>query len=543
MDNRRIYKKQSSNKRKQNLLGKVRNLVSSIWSTGSQESVVEETGASSTSSQVNNNTLPSTPANQSRITNIESNDELKTPNVLLSEFFQQKGDKPLTPVEYQGVMSLLSQSQKKPNNGVMSPLMPGSFTRFDSPTRSPSTITKNHTSLVKSTPSQKTPLKSVGIDAVKSAPGVFSTPEYKPLYPTISANNSIRKSGSVKRVYQFSGLPSPYKTKIKAPSNNTAKRYHTSLELTMEKSTKDCSKPSMTKAASTLLSVLDDKSKKNPDYLQQFSNPYMGKSIAKKSQTLTADVINSTIMFDQSTNFPDSASNNSSVTTPAADTASAANTETKTEPIVKPVLTTSKLADTKDSQPKVFGFGDSAVSTSEKSTSSETTNSNNGNNGISKPQSSLSSQPKFTFDPSVTHSHPEVPGKMAFGTATANTSNESSTKPIPASSSLFKPPSKDQDQPFSFGASASNSSASASSTVASKTPAFSFGGKSAAPSATPTAASATAPTTATPLTVDGTKSLESSEVNSFKFPTVAVKNANIDNSKVQLYKSLFSFSV
>lgn len=525
MDNRKIYKKQSINKRRLNLLGKVKGLVTSIW--GSNPSGEDESVQQPGSSNANvSGSTPSTPANQSRVTNMEENEDLKTPNVLLSEFFQQKGDKPLTPVEYQGVMSLLSQSQKKPNNGVMSPLMPGSFTRFDSPMKSPS---RNIHSLVKATPAGKTPFKSVGVDAVKSNPSVFTTPEYKPLYPAISANNSIRKSGSVKRVYQFSGLPSPYKTKIKAPALGSAKRHHTSLELTMERSTRDSSK-SMTKAASTLLSVLDD-TKKNSDYLQQFSNPYMGKSIAKKSQTMTADVINSTIMFDQSTELPDTASNNSSVTTPAGDTASAANTETKTDPVAKPVFAASKLAENKDPQPKIFGFSDSAVTASEQSTSSETTNGSA--NGVAKPTETFASKTTFSFNAPATQSKPQTP---------VTSTGSSSTLPTGSTTTLFKLPAKEPT--FSFGT--TPAAAPSQPAPSTKQAAFSFGTTTSAPvSAVP----ASTPTdTQNPVVAPIVPAKESAPTSannddSFKFPTVSVRKVAIDNSKVQLYKSLFTFSV
>ncbi|WEJ96915.1 hypothetical protein PSN45_004460 [Yamadazyma tenuis] len=257
----------------------------------------------------------------------------KTPNVLLSEFFSQKGNKPLTPIEYQGVMSLLSQSQGKSNNGIISPKMPGSFTRYDSPSRLklPEKSNKER-SLIESTPSQQSVLKNTS-NTRGLSPQTFATPEYKhKLHGTTeSAISSVKRSApSIKRVYQFSGLPSPYRTKIKAPVLSSNKKVHqfdtNHMDSLIEKSSRDVGKP-LNKTASSLLSVLDNNKRNQNTYLHQFSNPYMGKSaIAKRQHNLTADVINSSIMFDQSTDLPDTVSNNSSITTPAAETASAANT-------------------------------------------------------------------------------------------------------------------------------------------------------------------------------------------------------------------------
>ena len=61
----------------------------------------------------------------------------------------------------------------------------------------------------------------------------ISTPGYKPTYHTIqndtfdrsnqSFNNTTSIIPSIKRVYQFSGLPSPYSTRLRPPS--TTKKY------------------------------------------------------------------------------------------------------------------------------------------------------------------------------------------------------------------------------------------------------------------------------------------------------------------------------
>lgn len=351
MDNRRVYKKQSFKSKDKNLLSKVKRFfLSSLWNQQNPESAVvvdsepnkESTPSSNTAQhqpKVNqaptgNFVAPSTP-NQvysNRDSGSLNTDEgEKTPNVLLSEFFKRKGDQPLTAVEYEGVMSLISQSHKKPNDGIRSPIMPGTFTSYETPIPgSGSKKVKPNSNLIESTPSQQRTLRHAS-SSKESSPRVFATPEYRPVYHNITSSSKRGDVPSVKRVYQFSGLPSPYRTRIKAPITSPHKRIkqgsnYSTLILSTERS--KSTKP-MNKAASTLLSVLDD-SKKNNNYILQFSNPYIGTSSVSKRHggNLTADAINSTIIFDQSTDLPDTISNNSSVTTPAAETGSVNNIET-----------------------------------------------------------------------------------------------------------------------------------------------------------------------------------------------------------------------
>lgn len=276
MDNRRIYKKRND---KKNLISRVKTLVGSLWQKSQSPEPIKEPEPTINTPKTNKILESTTP--------ITINEQVeKTPNVLLSEFFQQKGDKPLSTIEYEGVLSLLSQSNRKDY------VMPGTFS--NSPIRSPSKSHDINHSINESFVTNTSP-QTLRNESSR----IFATPEYKSVYNLTSSTK--KKVPSVKRVYQFSGLPSPYRTRIKPPVM-TPKRLKPNMS--MEKSDKP-----MNKAATTLLSVLDD-SKKSSSYLQQFSNPYISK------KNFSADVINSTLMFDKSVDIPES-SNNLSVTTPA----------------------------------------------------------------------------------------------------------------------------------------------------------------------------------------------------------------------------------
>lgn len=301
MDNRKIYKKQKS---KSSLYSKVTNFLSrSVWNSKATKSLEpndeqvsntssfrkpEQHGNDETIASVNFKNILATPT-RTALTDV------KTPNVLLSEFFQQKGNTPLSAIEYEGVMSLLSQSHKKEL------LMPGTFT---------TSPVKLVNSVIEDTPTSQKVLNKT------SSPRKYATPNYRPIMHDVPSSEP-RVVPSVKRVYQFSGLPSPYRTKIKTPNMISNKRFK---DQTFDKSLLDSSinsshKP-INKAASTLLSVLDDsKAESSSNYIEQFSNPYLN---SRKANNLTAAIINSTLSFDKNVDIP--VSLNSSIPTPAQTT-------------------------------------------------------------------------------------------------------------------------------------------------------------------------------------------------------------------------------
>ena len=277
-------------------------------------------------------------------TPLKSN-QSKAPNQVLSSFFQDKGDKPLTDVEYKGIVSLLAKSKSAsntPNNSVVY-RGDGASRQFESIADSTDLGNKDaDTSAFRSSGSNlfATPYNQKTLKNTSSNDHVLSTPEYKPVYHTINENFNTKNVPSVKRVYQFSGLPSPYRTRIRAPSLSAKPKIPTKKSPSISKSPsaqKVASKP-MSNAANSLLNILDgnthsedvemkDESNNKSDIIEQFSNPYhrplsvkrpksqdSNKSqpslnastpIKKKKGTLlTANDINRTISFDKSEELP-----------------------------------------------------------------------------------------------------------------------------------------------------------------------------------------------------------------------------------------------
>lgn len=278
-------------------------------------------------------------------TPLKSTYNQRAPNQVLSSFFQEKGDKPLTDIEYEGVVSLLSKSKSAsntPNNSVVY--------RGDSASRHSGSIADStdlgnkdaDTSAFKSSASNlfATPYSQRTLKNTSSNDHVLSTPEYKPVYHTINENFNSKNVPSVKRVYQFSGLPSPYRTRIRAPSLSAKPKAPAkkSPSITKSPSAQKVTSKSMSNAANSLLNILDgntqtedvemkDVSSNKSDMIEQFSNPYHRPHSVKKSRSqdnnksklsinastpirqkkstlLTADDINKTISFDKSEDLP-----------------------------------------------------------------------------------------------------------------------------------------------------------------------------------------------------------------------------------------------
>lgn len=586
MDNRRVYKKQAPKKNDKNLLFKVKRFfVSSLWNNQDNyksrdinhgsDSASDSLPSKSNDVEVGDIAGPGGPSTpKSNSTNMEASTDTgsdKTPNVLLSEFFHKKGNQPLTAVEYEGVMSLISQSNKKPNDGIRSPIMPGAFSRYDTPI--PGSTSKKHSqnhdqhhnhSMIEPTPSKQKSLRNTSTSK-ESSPKAFATPEYRPVYHNITS--STKKSGvsSVKRVYQFSGLPSPYRTRIKAPIMSPNKRIKSggdsSLVLSLEKSKP--SKP-MNKAASTLLSVLDDSKKNNSNYILQFSNPYMGSSsVSKRHGNLTADAINSTIMFDQSTDLPDSMSNNSSVTTPAADSVTNNESNTNVASGESNNETTASKGIPFQSSNKINLFGSSSSATSkpqpetnananENANIHKVSNSENNGDGTSGLKNVVVSSSDSTSSAATESSAPKaVDSKFpASGSAlfTSNQNNlagftKSTTKENPA------PTQESAPMPTSVFANTKNNEKDSLSSSNINNGLFGFSNGNSKPNTGSSLLGQNNTTNTFPNvnngavdTINGTDA-KSSDSQSFKFPQIEVKHVALDQSKVDNLKQLFTFHV
>lgn len=279
-------------------------------------------------------------------TPMKSTTGAKAPNQVLSSFFQEKGDKPLTDVEYEGVFSLLAKSKSAvntPNNSVV--YRGDTSKQIESGADSTEIGHKEaDTSAFKFSGSKLfvTPYSQKTLKNINSNDDVLSTPEYKPVYHAINENSNSKNVPSVKRVYQFSGLPSPYRTRIRAPSLSSKQKIATKNTSSISKSPSappnESSRP-ISNAANSLLKILDDNttleheddtentSKNKIDNIQQFSNPYhrplstkkprsqsSNKSQSsinsstplkkKKGNLLSADDINRTISYDKSEELP-----------------------------------------------------------------------------------------------------------------------------------------------------------------------------------------------------------------------------------------------
>lgn len=251
----------------------------------------------------------STPANSTLLEADQST------NRVLSNFFQEKGDKPLSEIEYEGVMSLLEKSKAS----ITLPLPESTPETRKSRVEDSdvSTVQHNHTFA----PLSKNVLRNASMYEGNSTS--FATPDYKPIYHTFS--DTSRGNISVKRVYQFSGLPSPYQTRIKAPNmtSRRAKRLeslkqaNTSVSSTPSMSAVDtASNKVMSNTANSLLSILDGAESTpdidNDEVVRPLYNPYAKNkkrsapqdSGVSKRATLGADDIAKTVSFNKAEEVP-----------------------------------------------------------------------------------------------------------------------------------------------------------------------------------------------------------------------------------------------
>lgn len=248
----------------------------------------------------------------------------QTANEVLSTFFREKGNQPLSQIEYEGVMSLLEKSRA---NMSMTSIDPDQHShtvaRVGSPTRDSSFAQQNNSTL------SNRVLKNTSFYDSNAPNATFAAPDYRPLYQSFSG--SSRSHPPVKRVYQFSGLPSPYRTRIRAPGlpQKKMRRIVTESEASTtpvpaEKSDSEMSKP-RSNTANSLLSALDNHQKADDGEVtfdkaeKPLYNPYVrnrrkaAKATASSNSTTatpkpysTADDISKTVAFNQAKELKES---------------------------------------------------------------------------------------------------------------------------------------------------------------------------------------------------------------------------------------------
>ncbi|CEP61784.1 FG-nucleoporin NUP60 LALA0_S04e00606g [Lachancea lanzarotensis] len=121
-------------------------------------------------------------------------EEVNSSNSTLAQFFRQKGDEALSEVEYEGVLSLMRKIRSGPTENL------------------PSSEVTSEVSCIQAEPSS--------ILKANAGPHEISlkTPQFHPKYDNYSttANTSLKSISSTgttrSRVFDYAGLPSPYKT-------------------------------------------------------------------------------------------------------------------------------------------------------------------------------------------------------------------------------------------------------------------------------------------------------------------------------------------
>lgn len=488
MDNRRVMKAYRDRSREKVLpyptRGGLLSRVKRYFSAGSPQ-VTEKVQQSRSTTQP----IPAS-ANKSILPRLESfsvtvNDSVaegdQTTNRILSSFFQEKGDRPLTQVEYEGVMSLLEKS--KASITLPLPESPEKPTAPDD--NSELEARQNHTFAPYS---QKILRNTSMLDANSTS---LATPDYKPVYHTFS--DTSRGNTSVKRVYQFSGLPSPYRTRIRAPNLNArrAKRLTTATGTStasagvsegtstaasiaggeLNGDNQDSAQKQMSNTANSLLSILDGGNSKelvdstssvkllhNPFARSKRKNPISLNLPAKRHTTFGANDISKTVLHskvdeldekkDETTTFtfgkPDLTEVNGKNVQNNSDAKQ--SHETKSESKID-VNETDKKENTNGTQ-KPFGLLFSRA---------ETNATENGTNGESKPSLFNTTLPRFNFGEKSSEQKAPTPTTFGFskkeepkaaenGSATFSFGKPQVQEPAPSNGFTFGP-SKPTEKP------------------------------------------------------------------------------------------------
>lgn len=278
----------------------------------------------------------------------------QTANEMLSSFFKEKGDRPLSQIEYEGVRSLLEKSRANTT------LQNDEHTVLRSPTREPSFSQQNNTTF-----SNQRVLKNTSM--YDGANATFAAPDYRPLYQTFNDSSRV---APVKRVYQFSGLPSPYKTRIRAPGQRKARRVMTEADATPSSAAApEVETPKrISSTATSLLSVLDSQKKETADVAidsleKPLHNPYAkNRRRTAKINTAkpysTADDISKTVAFNKAKDLAVSPEKgNDSLFSPAKSESKPESKDTASNGKSSTPLFTFKPSDTKPAEKKpAFSF-------------------------------------------------------------------------------------------------------------------------------------------------------------------------------------------
>lgn len=326
MDNRKVFRSYREKSKQisspyptgDGFLSKVKQFFkNSSWSLSSQSTDTDE--KSSNKGDLKPFTYP-VPDNVFRtpLKKSSKNEVEQTPNKILSEFFNSKGDKPITEIEYEGVLSLLSKTASVSST----PIKHEDSKKLSTfPNKNENITLEPNTSKIITTPYQQKALRK----GPKDSSAIFSTPEYRPVYHSVNNSfNSKNSVPSVKRVYQFSGLPSPYRTRIKAPSSvPRSKKSKVDMSSTSLLSSQPTPKKPSSQTANKLLSMLDENNSsenmnREESKIKNFSNPYANSQFKrsrnevitemtpskKKATQFSANDINSTLAFDRTEELP-----------------------------------------------------------------------------------------------------------------------------------------------------------------------------------------------------------------------------------------------
>ncbi|KAK6463523.1 hypothetical protein DFJ63DRAFT_122678 [Scheffersomyces coipomensis] len=510
MDNRRVfnsYRNRINNSTNSNarsrgsILSKVKGFFNNASANSSLNEIANTTTTTEQQTTHNNHNQFKIPggfdtsfANETVINAPPSNDNdvQSSPSKLLSDFFKEKGDKPLTKIEYEGVLSLIAKTKNtKPEDKTINN-NDSDFTNLlndKSLLIHPSNTTQNNSILLDS-PKQRY-LKRNNPDATS----MIDTPEYTPVYHTF-ANNSFNNSfstanktmPSIKRVYQFSGLPSPYRTRIRVPSasssglrpsvkrhkkkttaNTTEKEDISLANTTFQEKNYKPYKP-RSEAANTLLSILDGKL----TYTQKEDIIEPKIDVEPKIEEVKVPIIKESSTTTTTKNNQNNNNNTNGISITAKD-------------IAKTILFDK-------SEPLAFEKTDK-IEKKDNSILNGTTSSNAFNFSSNSGNFSFNAKPTVESNTKIEPPQPIIPPPKI-----------ENTKPIPevkvGSSFNFQPPPtvKQTNNNFGFGITNSNTNSSI------------------------------------------TKPDNNNDFGSYyKFPDVEIVNVQLDGSKVDKYKNLFEF--
>ncbi|CAI4054616.1 FG-nucleoporin NUP60 SKDI_01G0730 [Saccharomyces kudriavzevii IFO 1802] len=188
--------------------------------------------------------------------------EANISNAQLANFFSKKGNEPLSEIEIEGVMSLLQKSNKSMNTSKRGQ-------------KSSESSNADHSLILKE--SGSTPIS------------VSNAPTFNPKYDTTTVSNASMNTtlgtiGSRKYSFNYSSLPSPYKTTVYRYSAakkisdtytaNTSVQSAVSAKSTRAGVTKPTSTKKMSNTAAALVSLLDEKDIKRSNPVSELANPY-----------------------------------------------------------------------------------------------------------------------------------------------------------------------------------------------------------------------------------------------------------------------------